>query len=140
MSKARIQRGIMGFWKSSPFLAFSILVLCQAGGLQAAPFRSALESLPDPTGLSEKEGRLLLAALVKAYVQRKTNELEQEQDQEEMEGSSITAQKRSCNTATCVTHRLAGLLSRSGAVVKNNFVPTNVGSEAFGRRRRDLHA
>ncbi|KAF3829959.1 hypothetical protein GH733_001384 [Mirounga leonina] len=39
---------------------------------------------------------------------------------------SITAQKRSCNTATCVTHRLAGLLSRSGAVVKNNFVPTNV--------------
>ncbi|XP_026343014.1 calcitonin gene-related peptide 1 [Ursus americanus] len=130
----------MGFWTSSHFLAFSILVLCQAGGLQAAPFRSALESLPDPTGLSEKEGRLLLAALVKAYVQRKTNELEQEQDQEEMEGSSITAQKRSCNTATCVTHRLAGLLSRSGAVVKNNFVPTNVGSEAFGRRRRDLHA
>ncbi|XP_032214776.1 calcitonin gene-related peptide 1 [Mustela nigripes] len=130
----------MGFWKSSPFLAFSILVLCQAGSLQAAPFRSALESLPDPTALSEKEGRLLLAALVKAYVQRKANELEQEQEQEEMEGSSITAQKRSCNTATCVTHRLAGLLSRSGAVVKNNFVPTDVGSEAFGRRRRDLHA
>ncbi|XP_022362852.1 calcitonin gene-related peptide 2 isoform X2 [Enhydra lutris kenyoni] len=128
----------MGFWKSSPFLAFSILVLCQAGSLQAAPFRSALESLPDPTGLSEKEGRLLLAALLKAYVQRKVNELEQEP--EEMEGSSITAQKRSCNTATCVTHRLAGLLSRSGAVVKNNFVPTDVGSEAFGRRRRDLHA
>ncbi|XP_045872475.1 calcitonin gene-related peptide 1 isoform X2 [Meles meles] len=130
----------MGFWKSSPFLAFSILVLCQAGGLQAAPFRSALESLPDPTALSEKEGRLLLAALVKAYVQRKANELEQEQEPEEMEGSSISAQKRSCNTATCVTHRLAGLLSRSGAVVKNNFVPTDVGSEAFGRRRRDLHA
>ncbi|XP_021541472.1 calcitonin gene-related peptide 1 isoform X2 [Mirounga angustirostris] len=128
----------MGFWKTSPFLAFSILVLCQAGSLQAAPFRSALESPPDPTALSEKEGRLLLAALVKAFVQTKRNELEQEQ--EEMEGSSITAQKRSCNTATCVTHRLAGLLSRSGAVVKNNFVPTNVGSEAFGRRRRDLHA
>ncbi|KAM8923078.1 calcitonin gene-related peptide 2 [Lycaon pictus] len=128
----------MGLWKSSPFLAFSILVLCQAGGLQAAPFRSALEGLPDPTALSEKEGRLLLAALVKAYVQRK-NELEQEQEQE-TEGSSITAQKRSCNTATCVTHRLAGLLSRSGGVVKNNFVPTNVGSEAFGRRRRDLRA
>lgn len=34
-----LQRGIMGFGKSSPFLAFSILVLCQAGGLQAAPFR-----------------------------------------------------------------------------------------------------
>uniref|UniRef100_A0A8C6FML1 Calcitonin peptide-like domain-containing protein n=1 Tax=Moschus moschiferus TaxID=68415 RepID=A0A8C6FML1_MOSMO len=131
-------RGIMGFGKSSPFLAFSILVLCQAGSLQATPLRSALETLPDPGALSEKEGRLLLAALVKAYVQRKTNELEQEAEQEETEDSSITAQKRSCNTATCVTHRLAGLLSRSGGVVKSNFVPTNVGSEAFGRRRRDL--
>ncbi|XP_004683077.1 PREDICTED: calcitonin gene-related peptide 2 [Condylura cristata] len=127
----------MAFGKSSPFLAFSILVLCQASSLQAAPFRPALESLPDPATLSEKEGRLLLAALVKAYVQRKINELEEEQG---TEGSSITAQKRSCNTATCVTHRLAGLLSRSGGVLKNNFVPTNVGSEAFGRRRRELQA
>ncbi|XP_024612791.1 calcitonin gene-related peptide 2 isoform X2 [Neophocaena asiaeorientalis asiaeorientalis] len=125
----------MGFGKSSPFLAFSILVLCQAGSLEATPLRSALETLPDPGALSEKEGRLLLAALVKAYVQSKTNELEQE-----TEDSSITAQKRSCNTATCVTHRLAGLLSRSGGVVKSNFVPTDVGSEAFGRRRRDLQA
>ncbi|OWK18250.1 CALCA [Cervus elaphus hippelaphus] len=182
----------MGFGKSSPFLAFSILVLCQAGSLQATPLRSALETLPDPGALSEKEGRLLLAALVKAYVQRKTNELEQEEEQE-TEDSSLDGSrakrcsnlstcvlsaywkdlnnyhrfsgmgfgpetpgkkrdvanglerdrsshfgKRSCNTATCVTHRLAGLLSRSGGMVKSNFVPTNVGSEAFGRRRRDL--
>ncbi|XP_059873304.1 calcitonin gene-related peptide 2 isoform X1 [Delphinus delphis] len=126
----------MGFGKSSPFLAFSILVLCQADSLEATPLRSALETLPDPGALSEKEGRLLLAALVKAYVQSKTNELEQETE----DSSSITAQKRSCNTATCVTHRLAGLLSRSGGVVKSNFVPTDVGSEAFGRRRRDLQA
>ncbi|XP_036906064.1 calcitonin gene-related peptide 2 [Sturnira hondurensis] len=130
----------MGFGKSSPFLAFSILVLCQAGGLQAAPLRSALESLPDldPAALSEKEGRLLLAALLKAYVDRKTNELEQEE--QETEDSSVTAQKRACNTSTCVTHRLADLLSRSGGVVKSDFVPTNVGSDAFGRRRRDLQA
>ncbi|XP_028372846.1 calcitonin gene-related peptide 2-like [Phyllostomus discolor] len=130
----------MGFGKSSPFLAFSILVLCQAGGLQAAPFRSALESLPDldPAALSEKEGRLLLAALLQAYVERKTNELEQEE--QETEDSSVTAQKRACNTSTCVTHRLADLLSRSGGMVKSDFVPTNVGSDAFGRRRRDLQA
>ncbi|XP_019569924.1 calcitonin isoform X2 [Rhinolophus sinicus] len=95
----------MGFGTSSPFLAFSILVLCQAGGLQAAPFRSALESLPDPAALSEKEGRLLLAALVKAYVQRKTNELEQEQElEQETEGSSldISRAKRCSNLSTCV--------------------------------------
>lgn len=45
-----------------------------------------MESLPDPAALSEKEGRLLLAALVKSYVQRNTNELELEPE-EETEGS-----------------------------------------------------
>ncbi|XP_008573205.1 PREDICTED: calcitonin gene-related peptide 2-like [Galeopterus variegatus] len=129
----------MGFWKFSPFLALSILVLCQAGSLQAEPFRSALESSSDLATLSEEEARLLLAALVQDYVQMKASEQELEQEQE-TEGSSITAQKRTCNTATCVTHRLAGLLSRSGGVVKSNFVPTNVGSKAFGRRRRDIQA
>ncbi|DAA22226.1 PREDICTED: calcitonin [Bison bison bison] len=94
----------MGFGKSSPFLAFSILVLCQAGSLQATPLRSALETLPDPGALSEKEGRLLLAALVKAYVQRKTNELEQEEEQEETEDSSLDGSraKRCSNLSTCV--------------------------------------
>uniref|UniRef100_A0A2K6V0G2 Calcitonin related polypeptide beta n=1 Tax=Saimiri boliviensis boliviensis TaxID=39432 RepID=A0A2K6V0G2_SAIBB len=133
--ETNLQRGGMGFRKFSPFLALSILVLCQAGSLQAAPFRSALESSPDPATISEEEARLLLAALVQDYVQMKASELEQE-----TEGSSSTTQKRACNTATCVTHRLAGLLSRSGGMVKNNFVPTDVGSKAFGRRRRELQA
>ncbi|XP_004418525.1 calcitonin gene-related peptide 2-like isoform X2 [Diceros bicornis minor] len=127
----------MGFWKFSAFLLLSILVLYQAGILQTAPFRSALESHPDRAILTEEETCLLLAALVKDYVQMKARELELEQ---ETEGSSLTAQKRSCNTAICVIHRLAGLLSRSGGVVKSNFVPTNVGSNAFGRRRRDVQA
>uniref|UniRef100_G1M9C6 Calcitonin n=3 Tax=Ailuropoda melanoleuca TaxID=9646 RepID=G1M9C6_AILME len=132
MSKARIQRGIMGFWKSSPFLAFSILVLCQAGGLQAAPFRSALESLPDPTGLSEKEGRLLLAALVKAYVQRKTNELEQEQDQEEMEGSSLDSfrAKRCSNLSTCVLGTYSKDLNNF-----HTFSGIGFGAETPGKKR-----
>ncbi|ERE77696.1 calcitonin gene-related peptide 1 isoform X2 [Cricetulus griseus] len=128
----------MGFLKLSPFLVVSILFLYQAGSLHAVPFRSTLESSPGMATLSEEEARLL-AALVQDYMQMKTRELEQEEEQE-AEGSSVNAQKRSCNTATCVTHRLAGLLSRSGGVVKDNFVPTNVGSEAFGRRRRDLQA
>ncbi|KAM5247839.1 calcitonin gene-related peptide 2-like [Ctenodactylus gundi] len=125
----------MGFQKFSSFLAFSILVLCQASSLQAAPFRSVLDSSPDLATLSEKEMSLLLARMLQDYVQFKAKELEQE-----TEGSSITVQKKACNTATCVTHRLAGLLSRSGGVVKDQYVPTNVGSETFGRRRRDLQA
>lgn len=52
--------------------------------------------------------------------------------------SSVTAQKRACNTATCVTHRLADFLSRSGGMGNSNFVPTNVGAKAFGRRRRNV--
>ncbi|XP_075404550.1 calcitonin gene-related peptide 2 [Tenrec ecaudatus] len=129
----------MGFRKFSPLLVLSILVLCQAGNLQAAPFRSAIESSPDPTALSEEEARLLLAALVKDFVLMKAREQELELEQE-TEGPSVTAQKRACKTATCVTHRLADLLSRSGGMLKSNFVPTDVGSNAFGRRRRDLQA
>uniref|UniRef100_A0A6I9LGZ6 Calcitonin-related polypeptide, beta n=1 Tax=Peromyscus maniculatus bairdii TaxID=230844 RepID=A0A6I9LGZ6_PERMB len=128
----------MGFWKFFPFLALSsVWILCLASSLQAAPLGSALESNLDLATLSEQEKRLLLAALVQNYYElMEARKLEQEE--QEAESSSITAQKKSCNTATCVTHRLAGLLSRSGGVVKDNFVPTNVGSKAFGRRRRDL--
>ncbi|XP_015331820.1 calcitonin gene-related peptide 2 isoform X2 [Marmota monax] len=125
----------MGFQKFFPILALSILVLYQAGSLHAVPFSSTLESSPDLTTLSEEEARLLLAALVQDYLQMKASELQREQ---ETEDSSVTAQKRACNTATCVSQRLAGLLSRSGGVVKDNFVPTDVGSKAFGRRRREL--
>ncbi|XP_007460273.1 PREDICTED: calcitonin receptor-stimulating peptide 3-like [Lipotes vexillifer] len=125
----------MGFWKFPPFLVLSILVLYQAGVLHSAPFRSALESDFVPATLTEEESRLLLAAMVKYYVQMKASELEHE-----TEGFSITAQKRSCNTATCVTHKMAGWLSRSGSVIKRNFVPANVGSKAFGHHHRDLQA
>ncbi|XP_055483493.1 calcitonin gene-related peptide 2-like isoform X1 [Psammomys obesus] len=151
----------MGFWKFFPCLALSsIWVLCLVSSLQASPFRSALESSLDLATLS-KEEKHLLATLLQNYEQMKARKLVQKE--QEAEGSSYrnkrqagtsetklqilllasksnTAQKRSCNTATCVTHRLAGLLSRSGGVVKENFVPTDVGSKAFGRRRRDLQA
>lgn len=50
--------------------------------------------------------------------------------------SNTTVQKRACKTATCVTHRLADFLSRSGGLGYSNFVPTNVGAQAFGRRKR----
>uniref|UniRef100_H0WZS9 Calcitonin n=1 Tax=Otolemur garnettii TaxID=30611 RepID=H0WZS9_OTOGA len=83
----------MGFRKFSPFLALSILVLCQAGSLQAAPFRSNLESSPDLATLSEEEARLLLAALVQDYVQMKASELEQEL---ETEGSSLDSPRSKC--------------------------------------------
>uniref|UniRef100_M0QRP3 Calcitonin-Dr1 n=1 Tax=Desmodus rotundus TaxID=9430 RepID=M0QRP3_DESRO len=130
----------MGFGKSSPFLAFSLLVLCQAGGLQATPLRSsALESRRDTTALAENKC-LLLAALLKAYIEGKFKGLEKEEQGEQETENSVNVEKRSCNTATCVTHRLAGLLSRSGGVVSSDFTPTDTGSNSYGRRRRDLQA
>ncbi|KGL98040.1 Calcitonin gene-related peptide [Charadrius vociferus] len=119
--------------KISSFLAVYALVVCQMDSFQAAPVRAGLESIADRVTLSDYEARRLLNALVKEFIQMTAEELDQAS-----EGNSVTAQKRACNTATCVTHRLADFLSRSGGVGKNNFVPTNVGSKAFGRRRRSI--
>ncbi|TUQ53284.1 cGMP-inhibited 3',5'-cyclic phosphodiesterase B [Bagarius yarrelli] len=93
---------------------------------------AALEPLPDEALLSDYEARRLLNAFIKEFVQMTAEDL----DQQEPEENSITAQKRACNTATCVTHRLADFLNRSGGIGSSKFVPTNVGSHAFGRRRR----
>ncbi|XP_057606763.1 calcitonin receptor-stimulating peptide 1-like [Hippopotamus amphibius kiboko] len=125
----------MGFRKFPPFLLLSILVLYQAGMLQAAPLRLPFGSRSDPATLDEEESRLLLAAMVNDYEQMRARRLEKEQ---KTEGSSITAQKRACNTATCMTHRLAGLLSRSGSMVKSNLLPTKMGFRIFGGRRRNF--
>lgn len=152
----------MVFGKLLPFLALSSLwILCLASSLQAAPLRPALESSLDLATLSDKEKLLLLATLVKNYDQTKARKLEQKEQEtadfsvrhkqhakDQLSASeeklemlfSASAQKRACNTATCVTHRLADLLSRSGGIMKNNFVRTNVGSKTYGRRRRDLQA
>ncbi|XP_066556994.1 calcitonin/calcitonin-related polypeptide, alpha isoform X3 [Amia ocellicauda] len=120
--------------KISAFLVAYALVICQMYSSQAAPARPGLESMTDHVTLSDYEARRLLNALVKEFVQMTAEELEQQVN----DGNSVTAQKRACNTATCVTHRLADFLSRSGGIGNSNFVPTNVGSKAFGRRRRNI--
>ncbi|XP_070687024.1 calcitonin gene-related peptide 1-like isoform X2 [Pempheris klunzingeri] len=120
--------------KISAFLVAYALVICQMYCLQAAPARPGLESMSDRVTLTDYEARRLLNAIVKEFVQMTAEELEQQAT----EGNSVTAQKRACNTATCVTHRLADFLSRSGGMGNSNFVPTNVGAKAFGRRRRNV--
>nr|DBA17681.1 TPA: hypothetical protein GDO54_003093 [Pyxicephalus adspersus] len=121
--------------KVSSLVAVLGLVVSQMSSSQAAPVRPGLDSLPDRVTVSDYEARRLLNALVKEFVQMTAEEMEQGGDG----NNSVTTQKRACNTATCVTHRLADFLSRSGGMAKNNFVPTNVGSKTFGRRRRSVH-
>ncbi|XP_041852126.1 calcitonin/calcitonin-related polypeptide, alpha isoform X3 [Melanotaenia boesemani] len=126
--------GTMVMLKISAFLVAYALVICQMYCSQAAPARPGLESMSDRVTLTDYEARRLLNAIVKEFVQMTAEELEQQAT----EGNSVTAQKRACNTATCVTHRLADFLSRSGGMGNSNFVPTNVGAKAFGRRRRSI--
>ncbi|XP_033831900.1 calcitonin gene-related peptide 1 [Periophthalmus magnuspinnatus] len=48
--------------------------------------------------------------------------------------NSHSLQKRKCNTATCVTQRLADFLVRSSNTIGTVYAPTNVGSAAYGKR------
>ncbi|XP_061898812.1 calcitonin gene-related peptide-like isoform X3 [Entelurus aequoreus] len=128
------QKGTMVMLKISAFLVAYALVICQMYCSQAAPARPGLESMSDRVTLTDYEARRLLNAIVKEFVQMTAEEMEAQAT----EGNSVTAQKRACNTATCVTHRLADFLSRSGGMGNSNFVPTNVGAKAFGRRRRSV--
>ncbi|XP_027871862.1 calcitonin/calcitonin-related polypeptide, alpha isoform X1 [Xiphophorus couchianus] len=122
-------KGIMSMLKLRTLLLGYALFFCQTFS-NAAP--SSKESMSDGVTLLNKDAEMLLRA-IKEFMQITSDEpAKQPADGE----SNSTAQKRACNTATCVTHRLADFLSRSGGLGHSNFVPTNVGAQAFGRRKR----
>ncbi|KPP72655.1 hypothetical protein Z043_108321 [Scleropages formosus] len=50
-------------------------------------------------------------------------------------GNRHHVEKRRCNTATCVTQRLADFLIRSSNTIGTVYAPTNVGSSAYGKKR-----
>ncbi|GCB61075.1 hypothetical protein scyTo_0006986 [Scyliorhinus torazame] len=54
--------------------------------------------------------------------------------EELFKAKSIHVKKRMCNTATCVTQRLADFLSRSNNKLGAFYMPTNVGSNTYGKR------
>ncbi|XP_033972843.1 calcitonin/calcitonin-related polypeptide, alpha [Trematomus bernacchii] len=108
------------------------LIICQMYVSQAAPSRTSKELMSDGVPLSNDDGQKLLRA-IKEFLQITSDD----QDHQSPDGNSnATAQKRGCNTSTCVTHRLADFLSRTGGLGHSKFVPTNVGAMAFGRRKR----
>lgn len=53
---------------------------------------------------------------------------------------SITVQKRECNIATCATSRLADKLNKFSRMLEEDFEPTDVGPDSYGRRRRDIQS
>nr|XP_019954283.1 PREDICTED: calcitonin gene-related peptide-like isoform X2 [Paralichthys olivaceus] len=122
--------GVMIMLKLWTLLLGNALIICQIYISQAAPSRSGNELMSDGVTLTNEDAQSFLRAF-KELMQITSDE----QDPRAADGN-VTAQKRGCNTSTCVTHRLADLLSRSGGLGYNNFVPTNVGAQAFGRRKR----
>ncbi|XP_019508373.1 PREDICTED: calcitonin gene-related peptide 1-like [Hipposideros armiger] len=125
----------MGFWKLSPFLALGFLLMYQVGIFQAAPIRPAEENHEYHMSLSDEESDLLLAELVNSYM--KSVAIEQEKGTED---AGFTVLKRACNTATCLTHKLAGLLSQTGSVANTNLLPPDMVAKRPGRKARDLDA
>ncbi|XP_058273757.1 islet amyloid polypeptide [Hemibagrus wyckioides] len=43
-------------------------------------------------------------------------------------------EKRRCNTATCMTQRLADFLIRSSNTIGTVYIPTNIGANTYGKR------
>ncbi|XP_015231458.1 PREDICTED: calcitonin gene-related peptide-like isoform X2 [Cyprinodon variegatus] len=119
----------MSMFKLTTLLLGYALIFCQTSSNAAL---SSKESRSDGVTLLNKDTETLLRA-IKEFMQISSDEATQQAADGE---SNSTAQKRACNTATCVTHRLADFLSRSGGLGYSNFVPTNVGAQAFGRRKR----
>ncbi|XP_067849609.1 calcitonin/calcitonin-related polypeptide, alpha isoform X2 [Heptranchias perlo] len=120
--------------KVSAFLVVYAVFVCQINSSHAIPVRSMLESSTDRMALNDYEVRRLLNALVKEFMQMVAEELEQQVP----DANSVPVEKRACKTATCATHRLADFLSRTGGMGSSDFVPTDVGANAFGRRRRNV--
>ncbi|XP_066489161.1 islet amyloid polypeptide [Tiliqua scincoides] len=54
--------------------------------------------------------------------------------EEGIKPKSHRLEKRKCNTATCVTQRLADFLVRSSNTIGTIYTPTNVGSNTYGKR------
>ncbi|KAK1169273.1 islet amyloid polypeptide-like [Acipenser oxyrinchus oxyrinchus] len=55
-------------------------------------------------------------------------------EQEAVKAKRGHMEKRRCNTATCVTQRLADFLVRSSNSIGAVYTPTNVGSNTYGKR------
>ncbi|XP_042324638.1 islet amyloid polypeptide isoform X1 [Sceloporus undulatus] len=57
--------------------------------------------------------------------------------EEVLKPKSHRLEKRRCNTATCVTQRLADFLVRSSNTIGAIYSPTNVGSNTYGKRDKE---
>ncbi|NXL84395.1 IAPP protein, partial [Alectura lathami] len=109
------------------FIVLSVTLSC----LEATPIEKLLSvagDLPDRT--SKRQGWIL-----PVMSQNSLSGLSEEiPEQPAAMTKSHHLEKRKCNTATCVTQRLADFLVRSSNSIGAIYSPTNVGSNTYGKR------
>ncbi|XP_025948490.1 islet amyloid polypeptide [Dromaius novaehollandiae] len=110
------------------FIVLSVTLSC----LEATPIEKLLSVADDLSdGTSKRQGWILpvmsrnaLSGLSEAMPEQAAAKPK----------SSHHLEKRKCNTATCVTQRLADFLVRSSNNIGAIYSPTNVGSNTYGKR------
>ncbi|NWV42018.1 IAPP protein, partial [Grantiella picta] len=109
------------------FIALSVTLSC----LEATPIEKLLSVADDLSeGTSKRQGWML-----PVMSQNTLSGLSEEMlEQPAAKTKSHQLEKRKCNTATCVTQRLADFLVRSSSSIGAVYSPTNVGSNTYGKR------
>ncbi|NXY41862.1 IAPP protein, partial [Ceuthmochares aereus] len=109
------------------FIALSVTLSC----LKATPIEKLLSLADDlPDGASKRQGWILPVMSQNTL----SGHGEEMSEQPSAKTKSHYLEKRKCNTATCVTQRLADFLVRSSNNIGAIYPPTNVGSNTYGKR------
>ncbi|NWX07145.1 IAPP protein, partial [Caloenas nicobarica] len=109
------------------FIALSVTLSC----LESTPIEKLLSVADDLSdGTSRRQG-WILPAMSRNRLSRLNEEVP---EQTAAKTKSHHLEKRKCNTATCVTQRLADFLVRSSNNIGAIYSPTNVGSNTYGKR------
>ncbi|NWX23259.1 IAPP protein, partial [Aegotheles bennettii] len=113
--------------KLSVFFIVLYITLSCLEATSVEKFLSVADDLSD--GASKRQGWIL------PVMSRNTlSGLSEEMPEPAAKTKSHHLEKRKCNTATCVTQRLADFLVRSSNNIGAIYTPTNVGSNTYGKR------
>ncbi|NWT84865.1 IAPP protein, partial [Lanius ludovicianus] len=109
------------------FIALSVTLSC----LKATPIEKLLSVADDLSDGTSKRQGWMLPVMSQNTLSGFSEEMP---EQPAAKTKSHQLEKRKCNTATCVTQRLADFLVRSSNSIGAIYSPTNVGSNTYGKR------
>uniref|UniRef100_A0A8C3JYF8 Islet amyloid polypeptide n=1 Tax=Calidris pygmaea TaxID=425635 RepID=A0A8C3JYF8_9CHAR len=110
------------------FIALSVTLSC----LEATPIEKLLSVADDLSDGTSKRQGWILPVMSRNTFSGLSEEMPEQPAAKTK--SSHHLEKRKCNTATCVTQRLADFLVRSSGNIGAVYSPTNVGSNTYGKR------